>query len=211
MRESSLRAGAFRVAGHRDHGGPPSLKPLYLQGRDAEDVGALGYSGLTTYDRRGAIVADVATVVPTMANGGISRDGKRIVFHLRRDITWQDGYPLTARDVVFSYRANTNPSNATPSQSFDTGIARVWAPDSYTVVVELARPQAAFVTSFFGGDGGAILPAHLLAAYPNLNHVAFNGAPMDRVPTASRSGYAAIVSTSAPTTVIMGRNQRFGT
>ncbi len=107
---------------------PPSLNPLYLQGRDAADVGALGYSGLTTYDRRGAIVADVATVVPTMANGGISRDGKRIVFHLRRGVRWQDGYPLTARDVVFSYRANTNPSNATPSQSFDTGIARVWPP-----------------------------------------------------------------------------------
>ena len=68
---------------------PPSLNPLYLQGRDAADVGALGYSGLTTYDRRGAIVADVATVVPTMANGGISRDGKRIVFHLRRFFRWQ--------------------------------------------------------------------------------------------------------------------------
>jgi peptide/nickel transport system substrate-binding protein len=161
---------------------PPSLNPLYLQGRDAVDVGALGYSSLTTYDRRGAIVADVAAVVPTIANGGISRDGKRIVFHLRRDVTWQDGYPLTARDVIFSYRANTNPSNATPSQSFDTGIARVWAPDSYTVVAELARPQAAFVTSFFGGEGGAILPAHLLAAYPNLNHVAFNGAPIGSGP-----------------------------
>ena len=27
---------------------PPSLNPLYLQGRDAADIGALGYSGLTT-------------------------------------------------------------------------------------------------------------------------------------------------------------------
>jgi peptide/nickel transport system substrate-binding protein len=161
---------------------PPSLNPLYLQGRDAEDVGALGYSGLTTYDSGGAIVADVATVVPTMANGGISRDGKRIVFHLRHDVRWQDGYPLTARDVVFTYRANTNPSNATPSQSFDTGIARVWAPDSYTVVAALTRPQGAFVASFFGGEGGSILPAHLLAAYPNLNHVAFNGAPIGSGP-----------------------------
>ena len=161
---------------------PPSLNPLYLQGRDAFDVGALGYSGLTTYDRRGAIVADVATVVPTMANGGISRDGKRIVFHLRRDVRWQDGYPLTARDVVFSYRATVNSSNTTPSQGVDTSIARVWAPDSYSVVVDLRRPEAAFVTSFFGGDGGSILPAHLLAAYANLNHVAFNGAPIGSGP-----------------------------
>ena len=94
----------------------------------------------------------------------------------------QDGYPLMARDVVFSYRANMNPSSTTPSQSVGTGIAKVWAPDSYTVVAELTRPQAAFVTNFFGGDGGAILPAHLLAAYPNLSHVAFNGAPIGSGP-----------------------------
>ena len=75
-----------------------------------------------------------------------------------------------------------NPSSTTPSQSVGTGIAKVWAPDSYTVVAELTRPQAAFVTNFFGGDGGAILPAHLLAAYPNLSHVAFNGAPIGSGP-----------------------------
>lgn len=161
---------------------PPSLNPLYLQGRDYADISALGYSSLTTYDRRGAVVADVAMIVPTVANGGISRDGKRIVFHLRRNVRWQDGYPLTARDVVFTYRAKSNPSNATPSQSFGTGIARVWAPDLYTVVAELTRPQAAFVTSFFGGDGGSILPAHLLAGYTNLNRVAFNEAPIGSGP-----------------------------
>ena len=38
------------------------------------------------------------------------------------------------------------------------------------------------MTSFFGGDGGSILPAHFLAAYPNLNHVAFNAAPIGSGP-----------------------------
>jgi|SRR5579862_3499362 len=74
----------------RSHG-PTSLNPLYLQGEDAQDVGALGYSYLTNYDSRDAIVADAAAVVLTIANGGISRDGKRIVYHIRRDIKWQDG------------------------------------------------------------------------------------------------------------------------
>src|SRR5580698_6274794 len=96
---------------------PESLNPLYLQGRVYQDIDALGYSGLTTYDRRGAVVADVAATVPTLANGGISRDGKRFVFHLRHDVRWSDGYPLTARDVVFTYRAYMNPSSTNPSQS----------------------------------------------------------------------------------------------
>ena len=161
---------------------PESLNPLFLQGRVYQDIDSLGYSGLTTYDRRGAVIADVAATVPTLANGGISRDGKRFVFHLRHDVKWQDGYPLTARDVVFTYRASMNPSNATPTQGVNPDIARVSAPDSYTVVAELRRPEGAFLSSFFGGGGGAILPAHLLAAYPNLNHAAFNGAPIGSGP-----------------------------
>jgi peptide/nickel transport system substrate-binding protein len=161
---------------------PESLNPLYLQGRVYQDIDSLGYSGLTTYDRRGAVVADVAATVPTLANGEISGDGKRFVFHLRHDVKWSDGYPLTARDIVFTYRAFMNPSSTTPSQNAGTGIAKVWAPDSYTVVAQLTRPQAAFVTNFFGGEAGAILPAHLLAADPNLNHAAFNGAPIGSGP-----------------------------
>src|SRR5579862_1213407 len=162
---------------------PVSLNPLYLQGLDATDISALGYSFLTKYGTNDAIVTDVATVVPTFANRGISRDGKRIVYHLRHGITWQDGYPLTARDVIFTYRAIMNPSNSIPSRSGYDRIKKIWSRDPYTVVVELTQPQAAFVTSFFGGGSNyPILPAHLLAAYPNLNHVAFNDAPVGSGP-----------------------------
>lgn len=160
-----------------------SLNPLYLEGPEASDICALGYSFLTNYDARGAVIADAARRVPTIENGGISRDGKRIIYQLRHDVTWQDGYPLTARDVVFTYRAIMNRANFVPSRSGYDHIAAIWAPDRYTVTVELTRPQAAFVTSFFGGDSNyAILPAHLLARYPNLNHVAFNELPIGSGP-----------------------------
>lgn len=163
---------------------PVSLNPLYLQGEDAEDIGALGYSYLTSYDSHDAIIADAAAVVPTIANGGISRDREGIVYHMRRDIKWQDGYPLTARDVIFTYHAIMNPSNAIPSRAGYDQIKKIWARDAYTVVVELTHPQANFVTIFFGGDGDnyPILPAHLLAAYPSLNHVAFNELPIGSGP-----------------------------
>lgn len=161
---------------------PVSLNSLYLQGSDAADVSALGYSFLTNYDVNNAIIADTATVVPTIGNHGISRDGKRIVYHLRHDITWWDGYPLTARDVVFTYRAGVNPSNTLPSGGGYNPISRVFASNPYSVVVELKRPYAPIITTFFGGDGNPILPAHLLAAYPNLNHVAFNAAPVGSGP-----------------------------
>ena len=162
---------------------PVSLNPLYLQGSDAADISALGYSFLTSYDARDAIIPDAAAIVPTSENGGISRDGKRIIYHLRRDIRWQDGQPLTARDVVFTYRAIMNPSNAIQSRNGYDHIAGIWARCLYTVVVELKRPQAGFVTGFFGGDSSyPILPAHLLGVWPNLNHVSFNQLPIGSGP-----------------------------
>jgi peptide/nickel transport system substrate-binding protein len=164
-------------------GEPASLNPLYLEGTDASDIRALAYSFLTTYDAGGDVIADAAAFVPTLANGGISRDGKHVVYHLRRDIKWQDGRRLTARDVAFTYSAIVNPANVIPSRSGYDHIARVRALDDYTVAADLTRPQAAFVTNFFGGDSNyGILPAHLLARYPNLNRVAFNELPIGSGP-----------------------------
>ena len=174
------RADLLVIAAMRE---PTSLNPLYLQGSDAEDVSTLGYSFLTTYDARDRIITDAASTVPTVENGGISRDGKEIVFHLRRNVLWQDGDRLTARDVVFTYRAIMNPSNAVTTRSGYDRIARVWAPEPYTVVVELAQPYAPMVTAFFGGESSyPILPAHLLAGYASLNRVSFNGAPIGSGP-----------------------------
>ena len=164
-------------------GEPFSLNPLYLQDGAASMIGELGYSYLTNYDAHGTIVTDVAATVPTLANGGISRDGKRITYHLRRDVRWQDGVPLTSRDVVFTYRAIMNPNNTVPSRDAYDRIAWVQTPDRYSVIVELKQPYAPIVPNFFGGDSNyAILPVHLLAAYPNLNHVAYNGAAIGSGP-----------------------------
>jgi peptide/nickel transport system substrate-binding protein len=146
-------------------------------------IGQLGYSYLTKYDAHGEIVADAATMVPTVANRGIARDGRRVTFHLRRDVLWQDAAPLTSRDVVFTYHAIMNPANDVPSRDAYDRISTVRAFGPYTVIVELKRPYAPIVSNFFGGDSNyAILPANLLAAYPSLNHVAYNGAPIGSGP-----------------------------
>jgi len=162
---------------------PSSLNPLLLQGGAASDVSALGYSFLTKYGTNDAIITDLARVVPSLANGGISRDGKQVIYHLRRDALWQDGYPLTARDVVFTYHAIMNPLNAVPSRSGFDRIKSIRIPNPYTVIVSLTEPDAPFVAQFFGGDSNyPILPAHLLAGYQSLNHVPFNEAPVGSGP-----------------------------
>jgi peptide/nickel transport system substrate-binding protein len=166
---------------------PNSLNPLLLEGTLAYAVSELLYTYLTNYDAAGNIVPDVAQV-PTRQNGGVSADGRRITFHLRRGVRWQDGAPLTARDVVFTYRAVMNPDNVVPSRYGYDKIVRIAAPDAYTVVIELRRAFAPIVPQFFGGDSNyPILPEHVLGKYANVNRVPFNSAPIGSGPYKLRS------------------------
>jgi len=162
---------------------PRSLDPLYLDGYVSGEINGLVYSYLTTYDMRGGMIPQLATVVPTIRNGGISRDGLHVTFHLRHGVRWQDGAPLTSRDVVFTYNAIMNPKNNTLSRYGYDLIRSVTAPNAYEVRLTLKKPVAAMVSYFFGGNSNyGILPAHLLERYPSLNNVAFNAAPIGSGP-----------------------------
>lgn len=162
---------------------PVSLDPLLLEGPVAYAVSELLYSYLTNYDADGNMIPDLATQVPTPENGGVSRDGTRITFHLRRGVRWSDGAPLTARDVVFTYRAIMSPNNNLPERFGYDHVSSISAPNPYTVVITLKRPYAPIVPLFFGGDSNyPILPAHVLAKYPSINHVPFNQQPVGSGP-----------------------------
>ncbi len=57
-------------------------------------------------------------VIPGLAASWETADNKVWTFHLRPDLTWSDGSPLTAEDVVFSWRRLTDPKTASPYASF---------------------------------------------------------------------------------------------
>jgi peptide/nickel transport system substrate-binding protein len=162
---------------------PIALNPLLLEGQNAYTYSELLYSYLTRYDAGGHVTGDLAREVPTPENGGVSADGKTITFHLRHGVRWEDGVPVTARDVVFSYRAVMNPANNVPERyGFDL-VDSIAAPDPYTVVIRLKRAFSPIIGFFFGGDSNyPILPAHLLAALPSINTATFNARPVGSGP-----------------------------
>ncbi len=162
---------------------PISLNPLLLEGIDAYTYGEILYSNLTAYDAGGRILPELADPVPSIANGGVSADGRTVTYHLRHGVRWQDGAPVTSRDVVFTYHAVMNPANNVPERYGYDLVSSVAAPDAYTVVVHLKRAFSPIIGFFFGGDSNyPILPAHLLAGLPNLNAVPFNSAPIGAGP-----------------------------
>jgi len=156
-----------------------------LAGNAASSDAAMFWGGwLLMVDGRGALEPDLALDVPSIDNGGISKDGLTITYHLRRRVTWQDGAPFDARDVIFSWHAIMNPANNIISRAGYDDIASMTAPDPYTVKVQLKSPYAPAVATFFapGQAPYCILPAHMLANLPDINRAAYDRLPVGTGP-----------------------------
>jgi peptide/nickel transport system substrate-binding protein len=175
-RHAWSQAGTLRIAVIQE---PKSLNPLLASTTDDVFVDRLMFEPLLSADPRGNPVPMLAAQVPTTANGGISRDGLTIVYHLRGDARWSDGVPVTARDVRWSWQAVLNPSNNVISRHGYDLVRDIQTPDDRTVVVHLKHRFAPFVNTFFAESDQPyeIVPAHVLARYPNINQIPFNAAP----------------------------------
>jgi peptide/nickel transport system substrate-binding protein len=162
---------------------PDSLNLMFAHTAASDTIAGLLFSFVLRYDARGDYIPDLATQVPTLRNGGISPDGRRIVVHLRRGVAWADGAPLTAADWLFTYRAVRNPANAVKTRYGWDAIASASAPDPYTLVIRLKRPNVAVLGILAtGGAAYPPMPAHLLANLPDLNKAAFNERPLSSGP-----------------------------
>jgi peptide/nickel transport system substrate-binding protein len=143
-------------------------------------LGPLTQGYLFTVDDRGELVPDMALRVPTRANGGISADGRTIVYALRR-ARWSDGEPFDARDVAFTIAALRNPATNVPDRSPVAPIASIETPRADRLIVHLHEPYAPFVSSFLtlgANDPFAILPRHIAERYANLNATSLDAHPV---------------------------------
>ncbi len=125
-------------------------------------VQAFGLGGTTTtaggwmsaneIHSQGLITADVATHapigrlaerVPTFDDGSMSLlpDGRmRVVYPLRKGVTWQDGTPFTARDLVFSHQLNMDPGLPFVNRDALKQVDTVEATDDSTYVITFKGP-----------------------------------------------------------------------
>lgn len=165
---------------------PTQLNPILAQNTIETFADGLIFNMLVTHDERHRQIPALAAAVPTLGNGGISRDGMTLTYHLRHGVRWQDGMPFTSRDVKFTWQAIVNPQNNVVSRRGYDQIESVDTPDDYTVVMHMKRLFPPAVDTIFAESDTpmSVLPAHLLAKYSDLNHVPFNAAPVGTGPYA---------------------------
>jgi peptide/nickel transport system substrate-binding protein len=136
--------GAFRNA-----------NPIYATSDADTTVSKLVFASLFTYDTHNRLVGDLAS--------DYNADARGIAYtvHLKPDLRWQDGAPLTSADVAFTYRMIQNPDAQSPLQAGWQGV-KIATPNARTVVFTLPNALGAFPHNLTTG----IVPEHLLAKVP---------------------------------------------
>ncbi len=137
-------------------GVPARVNPFFA-GENTVDatLASLVFAGLTRLDESGVPFPDLAETWT------ISPDGTLYTFSLRPGLLWQDGVPLTAEDIIFTYELLQSPDLRNPPELRDVLESAVFSlVNSTTITVELPQPYAPLPAYLTLG----ILPAHLLAS-----------------------------------------------
>jgi peptide/nickel transport system substrate-binding protein len=156
-----------------------TLNPLLANTGNIGSLSQLTMAHFTRFDSHETLVPELITEIPSSANRGISRDGRTLTYHLRRDVKWSDGMPFDADDVTYTVGAILDPANnisARAAWDHVTGATKI---DKYTVVFHLKTPYAPFASSFFGSYSlSCVLPKHILGSSETINEAPYNALPV---------------------------------
>lgn len=148
-------------------GEPDTLNPVLGYGADGS---ALIFDGLVARDAQNKLVPALAEQLPTV-------DGTTVTAKLRSGVTFHDGTPLTADDVVFTYRSVLDPKVDSTIRSDLDMLDSVQASDPSTVVFTLKYAYAPFLQRLNLG----IVPMKALQG-EDLNKAGFNREPIGTGP-----------------------------
>ncbi|WP_418960641.1 ABC transporter substrate-binding protein [Streptomyces tritici] len=148
---------------------PESLSPLLGYGKDGNSK---IFDGLLALDADMNLKPALATALPR-----VSADGLTYTYTLRKGVTFSDGAPFTARDVVFTYRTVLDPKTNNPSRTELDAVKDVRAVGDHTVVFTLKYPYAPFAHRTVLG----IAPAHI-AGTQDVNTGPFTTKPVGTGP-----------------------------
>jgi peptide/nickel transport system substrate-binding protein len=136
-----------------------TLNPHLASGTKDNDASRLIIEPLAAWGPDGKPIAVLAKEIPTLQNGGVSKDLKTVTWKLDPKIKWSDGTPLTSADVTFTwtYRCDkaTGAFTAGPCDDVDS----VKATDANTVVVTYKQPSANYWEVGTGTNEGILQQA----------------------------------------------------
>ena len=128
---------------------PTNLDPRIGTDVSSERLGQLMFNSLVKKNEKFELEPDLALrwEMP---------DPKTYIFHLRGDVKFHDGRPLTAKDVVFTFRSILDGSIRTAKAGTYRLIESIEARDEHTVVFKLKEVFSPFLWNLALGGIGVI-------------------------------------------------------
>jgi peptide/nickel transport system substrate-binding protein len=181
-RHSWTQPGVFRWSTNAN---PQNLNPMLSSASPTLDLSMFIFSYTVRYNDKAEPVPDALSEIPTVANGDVSKDGLTLKYKLRHNITFQDGVPLTCKDLKFTWQAVMNPHNNVVTTDGYKDIKDIDCSDPFVAVVHMKRLYAPYLQQLWSVNGNApIEPAHILAKYNDAKG-SFNTAPYNSLPIGS--------------------------
>ena len=139
------------------------LNPHFAGGTKDQDASRIFYEPLAGWDSEGNLVLALGAEIPSKENGGLSADGRSVTWKLKRGVTWHDGKPFTADDVVFTaaYAGDPATSTVTVATYKDLKVEKI---DSHTIKITYPKPTP-FWAEALTGIYGCILPKHVFEGF----------------------------------------------
>lgn len=122
--------------------GPKTFNPFTSTDATSSSMADMMYDGLFTSNPM------TGKVVPKLAKS-VEMKGNRYIIHLRKGIKWSDGVPITADDVIFTWKdiifAGLGNTSTRDSMIIDGEIPTIKKIDDYTVEFSIKKQFAPFL------------------------------------------------------------------
>ena len=152
-----------------------TLDPARIDQVEEFQISSNVLSGLTHINRDFVAQPDLA------ADWEVSDDGTEYTFHLREGVTFHNGDPFTADDVVFTFQRSKDPAQSIQTQVLVNVMDAVKV-DDLTVRFKLARPQASFLVKTTERASGRALTIVNRRALAELGEAQYGLAPVGTGP-----------------------------
>lgn len=128
---------------------PTNLDPRVGLDAQSERIDELLFDALVRRDEH-------FNLQPSLAQRWEIPDPLTYIFHLRHDVHFHNGEPLTSKDVKWTLDSLLSGKLISPKASTYNSIASVDAPDPFTVVLHLSKPYASLLWNLSDGAFGVV-------------------------------------------------------
>jgi ABC-type transport system substrate-binding protein len=149
---------------------PDTLNPVQTTALVTTEILDATFDSLFQYDNHAKLIPQLATVVPTVQNGGITHGGKTVTVHLKHGQRWSNGTEITSKDIVFSWRIGMDKDSGPACLGTCDNIARIDTPDNYTDVFQFKQVYAPALA--YAVTGFTLFPHTFAGAWNNNPHTA---------------------------------------